>query len=256
MSDAAIVSYEKSGRTWLRVMLSRYYQLQYNLPRDRLLNFDKLHRLEPKVPIVFFTHDRGTGEDAIPWEKNAVHNNSPYILLVRDPRDVAVSYYFQWQYRMKKTEKWISGLPHGDMSMFDFMMSEDAGLPPVIRFMNRWHENLSRIPNLSLFRYEDLRADAEAALLKILRLLNESPDVARVKKVVEYAEFDKMKEREQTGQVRDSRLAPGDPQNPNSFKARRAKIGGYRDYFDEEEIRQIDKIVLDTLHHGYGYDSR
>jgi len=253
MSDAAIVSYEKSGRTWLRVMLSRYYQLQYGLPSDRLLNFDKLHRLDPNVPIVFFTHDRGCGRNAIHWDKKSSFDPIPYILLVRDPRDVAVSYYFQWLYRMSDTEKWVNDLPQGELGIFDFMMRDDVGLLAVIRFMNRWYENLSRMPNLTLFRYEDLRADAVAELAKILRLLGGEPDMKRVDEVVEYAEFEKMKKREQAGEVKDSRLAAGDPENPDSFKARRAKIGGYRDYFSEEEVRQIDKMVADTLNSGYGY---
>ena len=30
-----------------------------------------------------------------------------------------------------------------------------------------------------------------------------------------------------------SRMKPGDKANPNSFKVRRAKVGGYRDYFDD-----------------------
>ena len=253
MSDAAIVSYEKSGRTWLRVMMSRYYQLQYDLPSDRLLNFDKLHRLDPRAPTVFFTHDRGVGRNAVHWEQKSTNDPIPFILLVRDPRDVAVSYYFEWLYRMSDVERWVNDLPRGDISIFDFVMREDVGLLAVIHFMNRWYGSLSRMPNLSLFRYEDLRADAVTELAKILRLLGGEPDMARVKEVVAYAEFEKMKKREQAGEVKDSRLAPGDPENPDSFKARRAKIGGYRDYFSEEEVRQIDEMVADNLNRGYGY---
>jgi len=255
MSDAAIVSYEKSGRTWLRVMLSRYYQLQYGLPSDRLLNFDRLHRINPAVPVVFFTHDRGVGRNAIHWERKSRADPIPFILLVRDPRDVAVSYYFQWLYRMSDAERWVNDLPVGDISIFDFMMRKNVGLLAVIHFMNRWYGNLSRMPNLRLFRYEDLRADAVTELAKILRLLGGEPDMGRVEEVVAYAEFEKMKKREQAGEVKDSRLAPGDPENPDSYKARRAKIGGYRDYFSEEEVRQIDMMLEDALHPGYGYGS-
>ena len=35
---------------------------------------------------------------------------------------------------------------------------------------------------------------------------------------------------------RGSRLIPGDKNNPDSFKVRRAKVGGYRDYFDDRQI--------------------
>ncbi len=33
-------SYGKSGRTWVRVMISRYYQLVYKLPDNILMGFD------------------------------------------------------------------------------------------------------------------------------------------------------------------------------------------------------------------------
>jgi len=39
-ADIVIVSYPKSGRTWLRVMLSRYFQLRYGIPEGSVLGFD------------------------------------------------------------------------------------------------------------------------------------------------------------------------------------------------------------------------
>ncbi len=56
-ADVAIVSFGKSGRTWLRVMLSRYYQLVYDIPERILLGFANYHRREPSIPKIFFTHD-------------------------------------------------------------------------------------------------------------------------------------------------------------------------------------------------------
>ena len=34
-----------------------------------------------------------------------------------------------------------------------------------------------------------------------------------------------------------------DKENPNSFKVRRAKVGGYRDYFEDHEMTAIDRMV-------------
>ncbi len=36
---------------------------------------------------------------------------------------------------------------------------------------------------------------------------------------------------------------------------RRAKVGGYRDYFDDEQVRQIDAFVDRHLLPGFGYGS-
>ncbi len=55
-ADYILMSWGKSGRTWLRVMLSRFYQLAYDLPEGMMLEFDNLHRVNPAIPKVFFTH--------------------------------------------------------------------------------------------------------------------------------------------------------------------------------------------------------
>ena len=51
------------------------------------------------------------------------------------------------------------------------------------------------------------------------------------------------------------RVKPGDPANPQSFKVRRAKVGGYRDYFEEDQIELIDAMVDDQLDPVFGYGS-
>ena len=60
-ADCVIISYGKSGRTWLRVMLSRFYQLKYNLPENSLIGLDNLHTINPDIPWIFFTHDNYLG---------------------------------------------------------------------------------------------------------------------------------------------------------------------------------------------------
>jgi hypothetical protein len=46
---------------------------------------------------------------------------------------------------------------------------------------------------------------------------------------------------------------PKDRSNPNSYKVRRGKAGGYRDDFDAAQLRQIDRLVDATLDPLYGY---
>ena len=43
LADAVVVSFGKSGRTWLRVLLSRVYQLQHGLGERAVIGFDNLH---------------------------------------------------------------------------------------------------------------------------------------------------------------------------------------------------------------------
>ena len=51
------MSFAKSGRTWLRVMLSRFYQLAHAIPDHVLLNNSNYHRLDAHIPRMILTHD-------------------------------------------------------------------------------------------------------------------------------------------------------------------------------------------------------
>jgi len=48
-------------------------------------------------------------------------------------------------------------------------------------------------------------------------------------------------------------MVPKDRSNPESYKVRRAKVGGYRDYFSAEEITKIDVDIRRTLSPEFGY---
>jgi hypothetical protein len=48
-------------------------------------------------------------------------------------------------------------------------------------------------------------------------------------------------------------MKPGNPDNADSFKVRRAKVGGYRDYLSDEEVAQVDAYVEQRLRPDFGY---
>jgi alcohol sulfotransferase len=49
------------------------------------------------------------------------------------------------------------------------------------------------------------------------------------------------------------RLRPGDRANPDSYKVRRAKVGGWRDYFDDRESAAIDAMLAARPLPLFGY---
>ena len=48
-------------------------------------------------------------------------------------------------------------------------------------------------------------------------------------------------------------MAPGDRREPDSFKVRRAKVGGYRDDFEAEELARIERLIAERLDPVFGY---
>ena len=92
-ADWVLMSWGKSGRTWLRVMMSRVYQLKAGLDASELLDFDNLKASDPSLPAVFFTHNNYLRNYTGNWESKSHFQGKRIVLLVRDPRDVAVSQY-------------------------------------------------------------------------------------------------------------------------------------------------------------------
>ena len=44
------------------------------------------------------------------------------------------------------------------------------------------------------------------------------------------------------------------PKDPESFKVRRAKVGGYRDYFSAEQADELEELVRKNLSPALGYN--
>jgi len=256
-ADWVLLSWGKSGRTWLRVMLSRFYQLRYGLPPRSLLGFDNLKRMNSQVPCVFFTHNNYLRNYTQHWTSKLDLYDKRTVMLVRDPRDVAVSQYFQWRFRMRPWKKRINDYPlHGeDVSIYKFMMDPRVGLPRVIEYFNGWAEEFPNLPRLLLVRYEDMRVDPERVLGDILRFTGTPGTDDEIREAVEYAAYDNMKRLEQERFFRFSgaRVVPGDKKNPDSYKVRRAKVGGYRDYFEDAQLIEVDRLVDEGLDPVFGY---
>jgi len=259
-SDWVLMSWGKSGRTWLRVMLSRAYQLKGGLDARELLDFDNLKQLDPQLPAVFFTHNNYLRDYTGNQESKAHFKGKRIVLQVRDPRDVAVSQFFQWQFRMRPNKKFINDYPpHGaDIGVWDFVLDKDAGLPRIIDYFNGWARAIPELQDVLVVRYEDMRTEPAAVLARILEFTGTAVTPEQVQEAVDFAAYDNMKKMEQEQFFKGSgaRVKPGDKDNPQSFKVRKAKVGGYRDYFTDEQCEQLDQMIeqLDPLF-GYGSES-
>ena len=72
---------------------------------------------------------------------------------------------------------------------------------------------------------------------------------------VEFASLENMRrmEQEKSFWLGGGRMKPADRSNPQSFKVRRAKVGGYRDYFDDEQAAAIDALMAARQGPLFGY---
>src|SRR5436190_13130179 len=55
-ADGVVVSFPKSGRTFVRAMLARLFQVKFGLDERTLLDFPTLKRAARSVPRLLFVH--------------------------------------------------------------------------------------------------------------------------------------------------------------------------------------------------------
>lgn len=249
--DVALLSLGKSGRTWLIAMIGHVLHRRFGTPADRLLKSDGFYDGAPaEVPRFFLSHLE-------PPYPLLDANGAPLpdlrrkriILLVRDPRDMAVSFYFH--YKNRASEK-ARATQRGDLP--DYMLHENGGqVMRLVTRLNRWLEALGGLPDKLIVRYEDLRRDPADVLRQVCEFCGIKADEADIAAAVAFASFENLQRLEQQGFFKEEALQPGDPKNQDSFKVRRGKVGGYRDYLSPEQCDVVDGIVRDTLLPELGY---
>jgi len=240
-----LISYPKCGRTWLRMMLSRALANHLGLDDVEYLATDLLGGPRGDVPHVRVSHD-----DNPHWKSAARlerskrrYRDKKIILLARDPRDVVVSMYFE---RSRREQAY-------DRSLHEFLGESRGSLDTVLAYYNIWAAERRNVGEFCLVRYEDLKADASAQLKRIAEFIGVEIAPADIDEAVEFGSFDNMRAME-TGNVLDrGRLRPRDPNDVESFKTRRGKVGGYVDYLKPDEIEWMERKIRETLDPSYGY---
>jgi Sulfotransferase domain len=249
--DALLVSIPKSGRTWVRTFLCAYFCEKIGQP----------FTLEPEqykgVPRIIYTHDlfeQRTKADR--WDKvrgkylipPGERNRVPIILLARDPRDAFVSLYVQLTRRTRETPNELK-----EKSATELLHDPVFGIQSMVEIMNRWLAEWSGRPDFLLLRYETLRESPETGFRALLRLLGEATiNEAALAHALEFSDFGHMKKLEGAGAFDSKILRAGDARDPDSFKVRRGKIGGFEDYLAPSD-QVYASATLQKLDRRFGY---
>jgi hypothetical protein len=175
-------------------------------------------------------------------------NRAKIVLLARDPRDCFVSLYLQLTRRdpnapVKLRQKNVS----------EMLRDEKFGMRAIVDAMNDWLNEFSQRENFTLVRYELIRASPAEHFRDLLAVLGESsPDANIFQEALEFSRFENMQKLEAAGAFDSNILHPGDVRDPESFKVRRGKVGGYREYLSAED-QQFAEAALTELDRRFGY---
>lgn len=239
--DAFLVSFPKCGRTWLRVMVGIALGERFGVQVRNLRRFTNADIRHPGVPRVLATHDdspQGKRAHQVIGNKRG-YRGAKVILLVRDPGDVVVSLYFHVTRRRRQAY---------DGSLSDFVRDPVGSLASLLAFYDAWAAHLAAA-NVLLVRYEDMHADPRRELRRVLDFLGVGQvRDATVERAVEEASFDRLQRMEREGTAGTRALRTKTAADPESYKVRRGKVGGYVDYLDDADVSYVAAAVASS--HG------
>ena len=250
--DRFIISYPKAGRTWLRVMLAVSEAEARSAKREIVVD----EWLRDDAPAldgsrVLFTHALATSSKD---SSGAVELFLRYIgehrrvFLVRDPRDVVVSHFFQLTRRAGRAR---------DIATAGELARDPArGIDRVLRFMSECDRSLREDPGPALLlSYEDLHRDPGGGLESVLRFFGAPVPKDGLRAAVDFGRFDNLQGLEQTGALGGSRgrLGARDAADPGSSKIRRGEIGSFRDYLTADDVAFVESRIAELLPAALGY---
>jgi hypothetical protein len=225
--DVWIVSYPKSGNTWTRFLIANL------IAGGETVDWSNIER---RVPDIYYNRDPQLLSLPRPrYFKSHEAFRPDYrrvVFIVRDPRDVAVSYY----HFVRKANM----LPAG-ATMDDFMTKFMEGrLDPY----GNWGENVGSwlgarrgSADFSVVRYEDLLTNAEAELARVADRLGLPVDEVLLRRAVENSRADRMRELEQSQRSEHKFLKSSRADIPF---VRIAKSGQWRTELPPEAVQKIE----------------
>jgi hypothetical protein len=249
-ADAVIISFPKSGRTFVRAMLSRLFQRRFGIDERRLLEFPMLLKAPANVPRLLFTHAGDAMRTAHEIKLNpADYEHRRVVLLARHPGDVAVSRYHHLKHRSRdRARRKLAEQP-----LEEFVWTEQGGVGAIVEFMNQWAKLARSRKGVGIVRYVDFLADPRATLRDLATKIGLGVTDADIDDAAEFGALTNLKQREREGYFQSSRLRAAKKGDDASYKVRSGSSGGYRKRLSPEGIAKVDDFVAKNLDPSFGY---
>lgn len=237
--DVWLVSYPKSGNTWTRFLIANL------VAGDKVVDWSNIERI---VPDFYINRDPLLKDLPRPRYFKSHEGYRPeyrrVVFIVRDPRDVALSYY----HFVRKTNV----LPV-DATLNDFMARFiDGKIDPY----GSWGENVGSwlgarggSNDFLVVRYEDLQKDTQTELARIAQMLGLPVDARLLRQAVENSRADRMRKLEQQQRGEHKMLKRSRADIPF---VRAATSGQWRTELPPEAVQQIESAWCSIMHElGY-----
>jgi hypothetical protein len=227
--DTFVVSYPRSGNTWTRFLIANLVH------PDKDVSFANIEKLIPDTSSQSNRALKATPRPRIiKTHEYFDHRYPKTIYIVRDPRDVALSYYdFQRKYMQ------IDDAYPLEQYVDDFVSGKLVSIG-----WGTWGENVAswiytrgKRNNFLLMRYEDMMKNTEQELARISEFLNIPLEAQRLRRAIESSSADRMRALEKLQE--DKWVATKNRRKDIPF-VRVAKSGGWRTALPASCVQQIE----------------
>ena len=226
--DVILTSYPKSGNTWIRFFLCNLISLREW--DGKTVTFSILNETMPELGVSNLLRDwpHGTIPRFVKTHKEywpLVFSENRSVLLVRDPKDVMVSYY---NYKTGR------GDIDGSVKFSNFIRKPGVGLESWCIHYKSWKDKSDVV-----IYYEDIKSDDVKEFLNMLNSLRISVEDSLIKEAAQRSQFKEIRKIEKEF---------GTGEKGSDFKGRRkftrkGGTGGWKKYFKKSDISYYQNIL-------------
>jgi hypothetical protein len=234
--DTFVVSYPRSGNTWTRFLIANLVYPEKNV------GFTNIEKLIPDTSSQSNRALKSTPRPRIIKSHEYFdHRYRKVIYIVRDPRDVVLSYYdFQRKYMQ------IDDAYPLEQYVEDFVQGRliSIGWGTWAENVSSWIYTRGKSTNFLLLRYEDMMKDTTRELTRIAQFFGIEAAPTRLQEVIDRSSADRMRELEKL--EADRWIATKNRRKDIPF-VRVAKAGGWRTSLPVKSVEQIESAWGDLM---------
>lgn len=234
-TDLFLVEFPKSGVTWLSfVFANLHVQMSQHARAITLFNLDEfVHDVQSVRRVSVHSDER--------QHSRIFKSHAPYmreyrkiIYLVRDPRDVMVSYW-----------KFLTGLGQWSGTLEELVWSQEFGISAWKSHVIGWLDNVDPAVSFAIVRYEDLLMDVESEMKSLCSLLGIQVNDSQIRIACERSSIERLRVMEAEYQKRNPTL-----RSLEFF--RKGDLGGGRIALSNE-LKSSIEAQLGPLMEKFGY---
>ncbi|WP_010529270.1 sulfotransferase domain-containing protein [Lentibacillus jeotgali] len=227
--DICLVAYPKSGNNFLLFLVA---MLLYRKKMDWATKGEMIQNVSSE-PIENLPNPH------LVWSHDRYDPSYPKVIyLVRDPRDVVISYYHHFRKYYGESRDFDK--------FFEAFMEGDVGPGMWDASIESWLDNQEKVKNgFLLVKYEELLENTSKEAKRIISFLNLDRSEQEINEAVNWASFDNMKTLEQKQQTHLN--GPSPLVNQNMPFVREGKANNWKSVLSNEQQQQINQAFDTTL---------